>query len=235
MQTLAAWMNLLRKGRRRVLVIGDSHVRIFRHPLLRLLLPTVRFDVCYVPGASAIGLLNEKSKTRSGTIFRESLEGTTFDHVVVSLGEVDVSHALWLVSDFHKTDVGLFFRRALWTYQTFMLRHCPLDRTIVLGATLPTVERYEKDGDEVHTVRAAVGATWRERIDLARDFNGRMAEWCRLRGIPHLDTGPAALGEDGLVRPAWRVKHRVDHHYARLPFALWLAASLPRVLVDRAA
>src|SRR5690606_18106421 len=58
---------------RRVLVIGDSHVRVFEHWWFRWAMPLVRFDVVYVPGGTATGLPHPRSATRARTRFDDAL------------------------------------------------------------------------------------------------------------------------------------------------------------------
>ena len=43
---------------RTVYVLGDSHVRVFSEPWLRVFFPGTRFSICKVQGAIASGLTN---------------------------------------------------------------------------------------------------------------------------------------------------------------------------------
>lgn len=222
-----------RHARRRVLVLGDSHVRVFEHWSFLLAMPRTRFDIVYIRGGTAIGILRRDSLTGARKQFDEALAGGEWDRVVVCLGEVDAGFTLWRLAEVRKEDVSRQLDRSVANYLAFLAEVRAGHEPIVLAASLPTLAEATGTDDEVMNLRSLIGATQRQRTDLTLEFNRRIAAWCAEHGVPHLDSTPDALGPDGLVDPRWKVRHRPDHHYARLPFARWLIRALRPHLAKR--
>lgn len=209
-----------------MLALGDSHVRVFEHWSFLWWMPGTRFEVVHVPGASALGVNNPGSVTQAHRIFREALQATAADLVVVHLGEVDTAYTIWKYAERRGRNPRRLVRLAVERYWDFILEVRALRPVAVLSACLPTLADQALPADPVAGIRSAVRASQRERTALALEFNRQLAERCRAQGIPFLDTSRVALGEDGLVRPEWVNPGRYDHHYARAPFARWLAVEL---------
>lgn len=211
---------------RRVLVIGDSHVRVFEHWWFRWAMPLVRFEVVYVPGGTATGLPNPRSTTRARTRFDEALARGTHHQVVINLGEVDTGYTIWARAARDGTDPQQMLDQAVQRYVHFIAGLASNHRLIVIGAPLPTLGDHFVPGDDVGTTRKAVRQSLAERTALTIAFNDAMARACRELGVPHLDDRMASLGPQGTVRRDWLRANRADHHYARWPYARWLARSL---------
>jgi hypothetical protein len=218
------------RRRRSVLVIGDSHVRVFESPRFPLALPGTRFEVVHAKGGSAIGILNPRSTSGARALFDAALARGGWDAVVVCLGEVDTAYTLWRQAEFHRVPVTRMFERSITAYLTFLDGIRAHHRLVVLAAPYPTLGDIAETADPVLAMRALVTVGQRERTDLALEFNRRVGVWCAAQGVPLLDTAEAALGADRLVRADWTVRRRPDHHYARAPFARWLVRALPPVL-----
>jgi hypothetical protein len=218
-----------RRARRHILVLGDSHVRIFEHWLFLLRMPRTRFEIVHVPGGSVIGILNSKSISGARQRFDAALGAGRFDRVIVGLGEVDIGFALWGYVKYRRLTREEALDLAVGRYLSFLEVVAASHRLVVLGACLPTVDRYLDIDDPLHRQRSAVTADRRERTEVTRIFNDRIAAWCRERGIVHLDSAEAALGPDGLVRPDWIHRDRIDNHYVRGPFARWLVGAMRRL------
>jgi hypothetical protein len=217
-----------------VLVLGDSHVRVFEHWLFLAAMPRTRFEIVYVRGGTAIGILNPKSETGARLRFLDALARGPWDHVIVDLGEVDTASTLWRMAQKGVHPLDRLLDRSVTNYLDFLAEVLATQNLIVLAATLPTLDDAGGiDDPEVFQQRSHVDATQRQRTDLTMEFNRRIAAWCAANGVPHLDTAPDALGPDGLVRPEWTVRDKRDHHYARRPFARWLVAKLPAVFGKR--
>lgn len=233
-----AWFGLLRKlarrhSRRRLLVLGDSHVRVFEHWLFLLALPRTHFVVIHIRGGTAIGIANLGSVSGARERFEEALAAGPWDGVLVCLGEVDTAFTLWERSRTTGRPVPILTDRALTNYLNFLETVRRDHDLIVLAATLPTLTDLGDTDDEDLKLRARVPVDQRARTDLTLEFNRRVAAWCAEHGVPHLDSTPDALGPNGLVDPRWTVRHRPDHHYARLPFARWLIRALRPHLAKR--
>lgn len=222
-----------RRARRRILVLGDSHVRVFEHWLFLLAMPRTRFDIVYVRGGTATGIANQRSKTQAGQRFEEALARGPWDLVLVDLGEVDAAFTLWSLARKRGQPIETLTDRAITNYVAFLDGVRRAHDLIVIAATLPTLADLDGIDDEDLKQRARVPVDQRRRTDLTLEFNRRIAAWCAEHGVPHLDSTPDALGPNGLVDPRWTVRHRPDHHYARRPFARWLIRALRPHLAKR--
>lgn len=220
---------LYRKASHRILVIGDSHVRVFEHWRFLWAFPHTRFDVVYVPGSTAYGIANRTSQTGAYTTFMEALSNQAHDCVFVNLGEVDTAYTLWRTSERLGKSIQELMRQAVKNYCGFLNDIHQAHPVVVLSACLPTLADHADGKDEVARTRSSVKASQQERTALALEFNARVALFCAEHAIPYLNCAPAALGEDGLVLDAWVNQHHCDHHYARAPYARWLAEALKRL------
>jgi hypothetical protein len=212
----------------RVLVLGDSHVRVFEHWLFLLGLPRTAFEVLYVAGGTASGVRNLKSSTGAYRRFRDGLEKGPHDLVLVNLGEVDTAYTIWRRADRDGTPIDTMLEAAVRNYCAFINEVAAAHRVVVLSAPLPTLADQAVNPDPDVKVRQEVSASQFDRTQLALRFNQRIAEHCGRLGIPYLSSDAAALGPDGVVRANWCRRDRPDHHYARLPYAWWLLRALRR-------
>lgn len=228
-----ALTRILRSQARRVLVLGDSHVRVFEHPWFLFRLPFVEFDIEYVPGATAIGIVNLDSASTALARFTKALAHRPHDWVFLNLGEVDTAYSLWRLVDFRGVSIGVLFDDAIRNYCNFIAKIVANHRVAVLSAPLPTLSDPAGPQDETAAVRQQVTATRRERTDLAMAFNERIAIFCREIGVPFLDSSEFALGGDRFVKASWCTRGRYDHHYARFPYARCLARQINDLFNDR--
>lgn len=228
---LRAWQaRRERRARTTVLVLGDSHVRVFEHWWFLWAMPRVRWHIVYVPGGTATGLANASSLTRTRAQFDQALAETPHDWVIVNLGEVDTGYTIWARAARGQVDPVGLMEQAAERYVVFLEGIVPRERLIVLSAPLPTLpDRFEMT-DEVSAMRRSVPQTQQERTRLTLDFNARVASACRQRGICHIDDRSASLGPDGCVLRHWQHPERPDHHYARPVYARWLARTLKPLL-----
>jgi hypothetical protein len=221
---------LYARARMRVLALGDSHVRVFEHWWFLRALPRTRFEIVYVPGATAAGIGNPKSITRARTTFQQALENRAADLVLLNLGEVDTAYTLWKRADTHGKDVHMLMEQAAESYCKFVVEAAAAHPLAVLSASLPTLTDHAQGQDEVSAARASVKASQAERTQLALAFNQRVRACCETNGIPYLNADAAALDTSGTVRPEWINQDRYDHHYARRPYAEWLAVALKQLV-----
>lgn len=221
---LRAWLHA--RAELRVLVLGDSHVRVFEHWLFLFGLPHTAFEVMYVPGGTATGMGNRKSQTGAYQRFSDRLALDRHALVLLNLGEVDTAYTIWKRADRDGTPVEKMFDGAVRNYARFIEEVASAHHLVVLSAPLPTLADQAANQDPNVTMRQEVSASQLERTRLALRFNARIAEFCSERGIPYLSSDSAALGADGVVRRTWCRRDRPDHHYARLPYAWWLLRAL---------
>lgn len=224
------WMRkiLYRKASVNILVIGDSHVRVFEHWRLLWQFPRTRFNVVYVPGGTAYGVANHASTTRAYSTFMAALSRQKYDLVFVNLGEVDTAYTLWRAAERLEKSVSDLMLFSVRNYCRFLKNIHAEHPVVVLSACLPTLADHADSKDEVSRVRSTVKASQQERTALALDFNARVARFCQRHSIPYLNCDSAALGANGIVREDWVNQNRFDHHYAREPYARWLVEELKR-------
>jgi len=214
-----------------VLVIGDSHVRVFEHVWFQFMLPNAQFTVEYVPGATAIGIINRHSITSAWSRFDTALDEIERDLVIVNLGEVDTGYSLWRLMETRGDAMSEIFERAVNNYCEYIGDLSKRGRVLVLSAPLPTLNDEAAQKNRGNAIREPVDATQRQRTELTLQFNARVMAFCATIGVSYLDSSPYALGANGIVKDSWRRKD-LDHHYARWPYARNLARHLGPLLAD---
>ena len=220
---------LYRKALHNILVIGDSHVRVFENWRFLWAFPHTKFNVVYVPGSTAYGIANRASQTGAYTTFMTAISDQKYDLVFVNLGEVDTAYALWKIAESSKQNIAKLMLRSVQNYCQFLTDIHQKYPVAVLSACLPTLADHADSQDEVARARSSVKASQQERTALALEFNARVAEFCAANAIPYLNCGSTALGANGIVRDEWINQKKLDHHYARKPYARWLSKALKQL------
>ena len=225
---LREWVRkkLYQRATSRILVLGDSHVRVFEDWRFLWNFPRTRFDVVYIPGGTASGIGNQTSKTGAYNAFSTALNRQMHNLVLVNLGEVDTAYTLWMRAEASGRSVKDLMAASVQSYCAFLHEVKQQHTVVVLSACLPTLADHADSKDEVSKVRTAVSATQHERTALALDFNARIAAFCAQQTIPYLNCAQAALGPNGIVRHEWVNTKRYDHHYERTTYAHWLITEL---------
>lgn len=199
-------------ARHHVLVIGDSHGKIFRHWKFILAMPRVHFQVCAVGGATASGLANPHSRTQAYNRFEAALRERPHDRVLVQLGEVDTGFVIWYRARKYQAGVDEMLEQAVTNYAGFLDGLGDPARVLVLSAPLPTIADDNAWG-EVADLRREVSASQKERTELTLRFNARIEAHCRARGIAYVNLDRDALGDAGIVRRDLLHPNPNDHHY----------------------
>jgi len=205
---------------RRVLVVGDSHARIFHNFRFLVGLPRVHFHVAAKGGATASGLATPNSKTQAYQHFRRALDEVPRDLVLVQLGEVDTGYVIWYRAKKHQARVEEMFDLAIRTYTNFLLEIAATDPVLVISAPLPTIGD-GNDWGEVADQRKEVVTTQRERTELTVQFNRRVQEFCAAHGLGYLNLDAECMGPDGIVSDYYMNPNPLDHHYHEPRYA-WL-------------
>ena len=202
----------LRIAERRVLVVGDSHAKIFRNYRFLFGLPRVHFHISAKGGATASGLATPNSKTQAYQRFRKALDEIPRDLVIVQLGEVDTGYVIWYRAKKYSASVEEMFDLTIKTYTDFLLEIAATDPVLVISAPLPTIAD-GNDWGEVADQRKEVVTTQKERTDLTVKFNKRVEEFCKERGMGYLNLDADCMGPDGIVSDYYMNPNPLDHHY----------------------
>lgn len=215
------------RGRRHVLCVGDSHLRVMRH----VCVPGAWIRVTSVDGATASGVLNPNSQTHALSIFTARLSrAKPWQVVLVELGEVDCGFVIWHRAQRHDLSVEEQLAYTLDSYVAFIetVRGMGFRQVLVLSAPLPTIGDDPLEWGEVANLRAEVTATQRERTDLTLRFNAQLSERCRaLGGVCFVDATTGHLNPvTGLVDQRFVRSTSYDHHLAGEPYARLIAQEL---------
>lgn len=216
---------------RTIFCLGDSHIRVFNHPLFKMYFPFTYFDITAVDGATASGLRNVHSKTQAARIFYEKLNaipsGST---VLLCLGEVDVGNVIWWRAQKYGASVSEMLLLAVTNYTEFISYASRLHKVLVISTPLPTIADGEAKG-AVALARRAIMATHRERTDLTLRFNTHIEEYCIKNDIPYLNLDPYSLDpQTNLVANFLKNKNATDHHYDKSAYARIIIKPLRREL-----
>ncbi len=208
-------------GRSEILVLGDSHARIFRRKELTSKFPKLYFDVLSVGGATISGINNPNSKTQALPRFRKKISKSGAEKVILILGEVDVGFVIWL----KRGGVEKSYRDALRNYYSFVGSLSDKFSVICISVPLPTIKDEARFG-EVANARKEVTASQMDRTRLTVMFNNEIEEFCVKNGHIFINLDPLSSGEDGLVDRRLLNVDETDHHYNDVEYARLLVDNL---------
>lgn len=213
---------------KRVLVLGDSHTKVFEIGRWRELTPAIYWDVVSVEGATLSGLSNPNSKTQSMPIFNWALSKNNYKAVVFQLGEVDLGFVIHYRAKFNNSDVTEAFNKAIENYKSLVLAARKKAPVVVMSTCLPTISD-ESVGDVVNA-RKEVDVSQLQRTEMSVKFNKVMHDWCVEQGIHFIDFDIYTLGPDGLIKKEFLNKNEADHNYDKNNFVKLINKHLLPVL-----
>ncbi|MBL6986827.1 MAG: SGNH/GDSL hydrolase family protein [Methylobacter sp.] len=211
-----------------ILVLGDSHTPIFKHPLFKEKFPKLFFNVLTVIGATASGLENPNTKTQAYPIFKAAIEQSTAKQVVVMLGEVDTGFVIWYRAQKHQESITSMMDKAVTSYSRFLAELNMRFEVVCISTPLPTIQD-NNDWGEVANARKEVTATQLERTELTLEFNRIMQRFCTQNNIRYLMLDHLSIGEHGIVKAELLNRNCADHHYNAEPYSKLLVEGLAGV------
>lgn len=193
--------------------IGDSHIKTLRHLGEAGRLSGTRIECCVVEGATAMGVTNPNSQTRSGPTIRAYLdEVDAEDDRLFCLGEVDCGFVIWHRAQRRGESVENQLDRAIDNYTSILETAGDPQRIVALSAPPPTILDGQNWG-EVANLRSEVTATLAERTDLTQRFNRRLQEVCQTAGYRFIDFAAELIDpETGVIDDRYRHDDPCDHH-----------------------
>ena len=214
-----------------ILVLGDSHSKVFGHKIIRKSPPLYFFNICYVAGATVSGFQNPKSKTQALSIFRAAIAKSKAKTTIVLLGEVDTGFVIWYRVKKHQSSVTEMLNQAIQNYQDLLTEISQKSRVICISTVLPTIKD-NQDWGAVANLRKDIDATQVQRTQLTLVFNQRMQEFCESNHFTYLSFDAESLAEDGLVREDLLNADALDHHYDYAKYADMVLPKLKGALLS---
>lgn len=213
-----------------ILVLGDSHAKVFNHTLFKLKYPFKFFDVNDVPGATISGIDNPNSKTNAIRIFKKVLsKPNRVRRIILLLGEVDTGFVIWHKAERDNLNVMKILDNTLTKYQNFIQSCIKIAPVIVISAPLPTITD-DNDWGEIANLRKEVKATQVERTNLTLKLNNETRHYCKANGIDYLDLDKLSIGSNGIVSEHLLNKNNTDHHYDKKKYAKLIIKNIKPLL-----
>ncbi len=193
--------------------IGDSHIKTLRHLGETGRLTHTRIECCVVEGATAMGVTNPNSQTRSGPTIRAYLDNlNAHDTRLFCLGEVDCGFVIWHRAQRRGLSIESQLDGAIANYASILETAGDPQRIVVLAAPPPTILDGQ-DWGEVANLRSEVTATLTERTDLTLRFNRRLFDMCSVAGYRFIDFATDLIDpQTGVIDDRYRHDDPCDHH-----------------------
>jgi hypothetical protein len=216
-------------GGKKMLILCDSHGGVFEYIHDNELLSPHYINCEVVGGATAYGLNNDQSSTRSFLKFSQAIKRyPTFDVIGIMLGEVDCSVTLWAVAQKRGVAAAELIPQAMRGYQRLIdyLQSNGKSRIVLFGSILPTVSD-EQQPFQFEPLRRNVSTDQRQRTALVLAFNQQLQALAKDAGLDYLDITQETLDEKtGLVNQAFVIRDRIDHYQSQAMTAPFWCAKL---------
>lgn len=223
-QKLLAKIRCRMHGGKKILVLCDSHGGVLEYIHDNKMLFPHYINCEVVGGATAYGLNNDQSTTRSFFKFSRAIKRyPTFDVIGIMLGEVDCSVTLWTVAQKRGVAAAELIPQAIHGYQRLIdyLQSNGKSRIILFGSILPTVSD-EQQALQLDPLRRKVSADQRQRTALVLAFNQQLQALAKESGLDYIDITQETLDKKtGLVDHAFVIRDRIDHHQSQAKTALF--------------
>jgi hypothetical protein len=194
-QTVAPLQEDSVNSQERVLILGDSHVDVFKQRF-----SLKEFVLCRAGGATASGLENPNVKVKAHDRFLEAVRVERYEKVIICLGEVDTGFVIWCRVEKFGADLIVMLERTVSAYTRFLQKLAGLcGSLIVYSAPLPTIE----DGNnwsEAANLRRDIKAIRVERTALTVRFNQMVEAFAGITIFPTSIWITRVWGENGIVK-----------------------------------
>ena len=203
-----------------ILFFGDSHTKYYLKNGANKIQNDIKFDICYVGGATAQGAVNPNSKTKALSTYRETLErkkNNNYDYFGIMLGEVDCGFVIWYRAKKYNKTVQEQIMLAVNNLEEFLKNDVEKvfskDKIVVVGATLPTIKD-NTDKKFLSGARSEVDANLQERIDCTLEYNNQLAIMVKKNNYLYFDITKETFDQENYcVFPQFLNKNQSDHHF----------------------
>lgn len=198
----------------KILCCGDSHTNIFNYCNKKQ--KKFNFDVCIVYGATAQGAVNPNSKTNALQIFEKKIKKSTFDKLLIMLGEVDCGFLIWVRSKRYNISVDKQIENSINNLFLFIEKIIKSNNfenkdIIITGAILPTIFD-STDPKFLKGARSEVNVSQLERTKKTLEYNNLLKINCNKYNYKYIDITDDIIGENGIVKKDFLNKNNTDHH-----------------------
>jgi hypothetical protein len=203
-----------------ILFFGDSHTRCYIKDGANKIQNEIKFDVCYVKGATAQGAVNPNSKTKALNRYRKTLErknNNDYDYFAIMLGEVDCGFVIWYRAKKYNKTIQEQIMLAVNNLEEFLKNNVEKvfskDKIVVVGATLPTIKD-NTDKKFLNGARSNIDASLQERIDCTLKYNNHLAIMVEKNNYRYFDITKETFDQEKYcVLPHFLNKNPHDHHF----------------------
>lgn len=210
-----------------VLVLGDSHARVFKY--FNQKNGYQKYIVCEVGGATAQGAVNPNNQTNSLVEFKKQLQEVKKEncsHIAIMLGEVDCGFVIWVRAKRHNISIDEQLNNSVDNLFRFIeeevLPFFKAEQVILLGSVLPTI----KDNTAkkfLKGARSEVENSQQERTELTLRYNQLLLEHAQQKGYHYVDISTETTDPNtNLVAETFLSENTNDHHLSNeLSHHLW--------------
>ena len=195
--------NNVKYSNKKILVFGDSHTDVFRYVSIKQ--SEYLFDVILVGGATAQGSVNPMSKTNALSIFRDSISKmdlSSYDKVLVMLGEVDCGFLIWYRSNKYKISLDEQLNTSTKNLSEFLKndvsKNFNPNNIVICGAILPTIKDGVEFGD-IANLRREVEVSQKDKTALTIKYNNILKSICNQNNYVYMDINNYIVGVNGLI------------------------------------
>jgi len=200
----------------KVLVLGESHAHTFDHMNTRQ--KEYKFTTCVAGGASARGINRENSETQSYKKYNAMMNySTSYDKIIIMLGEVDCAYLAWICSYKYNTHVDVEIEKSYTSLFRFIdeivvgkFKFCP-SKVMVAGSTLTPI----KDGtdrSQIYAGRPNVLANQELINTKIMMYNSQLESMCETRGFTYFDITKHIIGDNKSVKVEYTRPSPYDIH-----------------------